>query len=86
MLDQKRLEAITSEVAKILRREREKMGLSMNTVAERAGLSQPMISLVERELRKPTLDTLLRIGCALEIDLAEVLQEAQRAVRPRGGN
>ena len=50
----------------------------MNLVAERAGLSQPMVSLVEREMRKPTLDTLLRIAVALEIDLAEVLQRAQR--------
>ncbi len=51
----------------------------MNTVAERAGLSQPMVSLVERELRKPTIDTLLRIAVALELDLADVLQRANRA-------
>lgn len=51
----------------------------MNLVSERAGLSRPMISLVERELRKPTLDTLLRIAQALEIDLVDVLQQAQWA-------
>ena len=50
----------------------------MTTVAERAGLSQPMVSLVERRLRKPTLDTLLRIATALEIDLVDVLERAQR--------
>lgn len=37
-----------------------------------------MISLVERELRNPTLDTLLRITEALEIDFVDVLQRAQQ--------
>lgn len=55
----------------------------MNVVSERAGLSRPMISLVERELRKPTLDTLLRIAGALEIDLVEVLQRAQQNAAKR---
>jgi transcriptional regulator with XRE-family HTH domain len=79
VLDQKHLALVGAEVAALLRAEREKRGLSMNSVAERAGLSQPMVSLVEREMRKPTLDTLLRIAVALEVDLAEVLQRAQRA-------
>ena len=49
----------------------------MNLVAERAGLSQQMVSYVEREMRNPTLETLLRIAAALEIDLVQVLREAQ---------
>ena len=48
-------------------------------LANGAGLSQAMISFVERELRNPTLDTLLRIAHVLEVDLAEVLQQAQTA-------
>ena len=52
----------------------------MNRVAERAGLSQQMVSYVEREMRNPTLETLLRIAVALEIDLAQVLQTAQKTV------
>jgi transcriptional regulator with XRE-family HTH domain len=71
-------QAVCSRVARILRQEREKRGLSMNLVAERAGLSQQMISYVEREMRNPTLETLLRIAAALEIDLAKVLQTAQK--------
>jgi transcriptional regulator with XRE-family HTH domain len=72
-------QAICSRVARLLRQEREKQGLSMNLVAERAGLSQQMVSYVEREMRNPTLETLLRIASALEIDLAKVLQSAQKA-------
>ena len=69
-------EAITSNVIKALRLARQRKGLSMTVVAERAGLHVSMISLVERELRKPTLDTLLRIAEALEVNLANILKKA----------
>jgi transcriptional regulator with XRE-family HTH domain len=51
----------------------------MNQVAERAGLSQQMVSYVEREMRNPTLETLLRIAAAIKIDLSAVIQRAQKA-------
>lgn len=73
-------QAVCSLVARLLRQERERRGLSMNLVAERAGLSQQMVSYVEREMRNPTLETLLRIAAALKIDLAKLLQEAQKAM------
>ena len=53
----------------------------MNLLSERAGLSQAMISLVERDLRNPTLDTLLRIANALEMDLSKVIAEATKATK-----
>jgi transcriptional regulator with XRE-family HTH domain len=71
-------QAVCARVARNLRREREKRGLSMNQVAERAGLSQQMVSYVERQMRNPTLETLLRIGAAMEIDFAEILRQAMR--------
>lgn len=53
----------------------------MNQVAERAGLSQQMVSYVERQMRNPTLETLLRIAAALEIDLHGVLRRASKAAK-----
>lgn len=50
----------------------------MNVVAERAGLSQQMVSYIERELRSPTLETLLRIAAALEIDFSMVISRAMK--------
>ena len=73
------MQSVCSHVVHILRREREKQKLSMNLVAERAGVSQQMVSYVEREMRNPTLETLLRIAAALKIDLAKVLRDAQKA-------
>ena len=48
----------------------------MNQVAERAGLSQQMVSYVERGMRNPTLETVLRIAAAIGIDIAAVLRQA----------
>ena len=50
----------------------------MSAVAQKAGLSQQMVSYVERELRNPTLDALLRITEALGVDLTDVLRKAEQ--------
>ena len=70
--------AICSAVARVLRRERLKRGLSLAAVAAKAGLSYQMVGFVEKEQRNPTLDTLLRITQALELDLPEVIKKAQK--------
>jgi transcriptional regulator with XRE-family HTH domain len=67
---------ISLKVAKLLQEERKQKGISMTRLAEKAGLSQQMVSYVERGLRNPTLDTLLRIAMALDIDLWETLRAA----------
>jgi transcriptional regulator with XRE-family HTH domain len=74
-------DAIASNVVRLLKEEREKRGLSMNVVAQRSGLSHSIISLIERDMRSPTLDTLLRIADAIDIDLGEVLTRARKALR-----
>ena|SRR5580765_6485214 len=74
-------QAICFRVARLLKQEREMRGLSMNLLAERAGLSQQMVSYVEREMRNPTLETLLRMAAALNIDLSRTLRQAIREVR-----
>lgn len=48
----------------------------MTQLAKQCGLSQQMISYVERGMRKPTLDTLLRIAGVLEVDLWKLLKTA----------
>jgi transcriptional regulator with XRE-family HTH domain len=70
--------AVSTNVARLLRQERERQGMSMTRLAADAGLSQQMISYVERGLRNPTLDTLLRMADVLEIDLSEIIRRASR--------
>jgi len=46
----------------------------MERLAEKAGISKGMVSLVERELRNPTLDTVLRLARALKLDPGGVIK------------
>ncbi len=78
-------EAVCFGVVKALRAERLRQKLSMERLAEHAGLSQGMISLVERDLRNPTLDTLLRIADVLKVDLGAVLQQAAAEAKSSAG-
>ena len=77
-MDDKTRVKICENTARLLRERRESPGLSMNEVARRTGLAQQTVSFIERGMRMPTLDTLLRIAAALDLDLWEVLREASR--------
>jgi transcriptional regulator with XRE-family HTH domain len=74
-------ESVSSHVAELLRRERERQNVSMTRLAEMSGLSQGMISLIEHEQRNPSLDTLLRICHALKIELSAILNQAEHLAR-----
>lgn len=79
----KLLEVISSEVARIVREERIKRGLSLNVLAERAGLSRQMVSYIEQEERNPTLDTMLRIAAVLELPLDTLIRRARKVAEQR---
>ncbi len=74
-------QATSTNVARLLRKERIRRGLSMNHVAKKSGLSQQMVSYVERGMRNPTLDTLLRIASVLDIDLWKLIKHASNPSR-----
>ena len=69
---------IVADVARRLKAERIRRQISMTQLAEQSGLSQQMISYVERGMRSPTLDTLLRISAALNVDLSTLLNAASK--------
>jgi transcriptional regulator with XRE-family HTH domain len=75
-----RRKAVAAAVARLLREERERQGLSMTLVASRAGIAQQAVSYIERGMRNPTLETLLRISAVLDLELAEVIRRATASV------
>lgn len=80
-------DAISSQVARLLKEERQKRGISLNSIAEIAGLSRQTVSYVEQEVQSPSLDTLLRITWALEVELEQIIARARKAVlMKRGAN
>jgi len=76
MLNASTVHAFSAAVSQTLKEERLRKNLSMSAVAERAGLSQQMVSYVERGIRKPTLDTVFRISVALDVDLGHIIKLA----------
>ena len=66
-------EELVAKVVRRLRLEREQQGRSMSAVARAAGISQSIVSLIEHDLRSPTLETLLRLADALEVDLGKLI-------------
>jgi transcriptional regulator with XRE-family HTH domain len=53
---------------------REAMGLSLRDLAERCGVSAPMLSQVERGETSPTLQVAARIASGLELRLSQLLR------------
>src|ERR1700731_133733 len=53
---------------------RDAMGLSLRDLAERSGVSAPMLSQVERGETSPTLQVATRIAAGLELRLSQLLR------------
>ena len=76
---------ICAEVVRLLIAERKRRRLSGNSLAEKAGLSQSLISTLETTPWNPTIDTLLRIADALKVDLGEIITKARMRIQTGEG-
>jgi len=70
--------AMSDAFSRVVKKHREKKGISRAALAEKAGLHQTYIGLLEREERSPNLDTAKTIADALGIPLAKMVGEAER--------
>ncbi|MBP0495469.1 helix-turn-helix domain-containing protein [Pararoseomonas indoligenes] len=75
--------ARTAELGARLRALRQARGLTLDTLAESAGLDKGYLSRLERGLKNPSIATVLRLSEALEVPVAELFGErlAEHAVR-----
>jgi transcriptional regulator with XRE-family HTH domain len=73
-------EAIRKEIIRLLQEERERQHLSKYAVAQRSGVSESMVGLVERGLRNPSLELILRLADGVDTNLSEIIQKAVAAV------
>lgn len=67
------------EVGNRIRDRRVAMGLSQEALAERADLSPPYISHIERTAKKPSLTALIRLSAALGVTVDYLLAGSQPA-------
>ena len=71
---------LCDQIVRMLHEERKRKGLSKYVHERRSGVSQQMIGYVERGLRKPSLETALRMADGLELDLEDVIKKARRVI------
>lgn len=62
-----------------LRLVRERRGLTLREVAEKAGVSESLISQIERNKVSPAIDTLLSLLEALDVDIDYIFQDWKRS-------
>jgi transcriptional regulator with XRE-family HTH domain len=79
-------DVISASIVRLLREKRVAKGLSMYMVAKRVRMSHSMISRVEHEQCRPTLDTLLRIADGMEIDLWPLIKQAEQSFKTAANN
>ena len=70
------------ELGEFIRDQRRNARLSLRNLSERAGISNPYLSQIERGLRKPSADILQQIARALRIS-AETLYVRAGILEPR---
>jgi len=68
------LKSVLPKIGKILRLFREKINKKQGDVAAKAGISISMLSQIERGAVSPSIDTLVGVCAALELDIAEVFR------------
>lgn len=68
-------------VGSLLRRHRKEKKLTLKMVAEKAGVSEGFLSQVENDVKSPSLDTLLNICEALEVNAGDLLNQLQSQER-----
>ena len=57
---------------------RKKKGVSQEVLSGLADIGRTHLSAIERGERKPTLETLYRISCALNVKMSDIVAEIEK--------
>jgi transcriptional regulator with XRE-family HTH domain len=74
----RKAQAICVKAISLLERERRK--LSKYFIAQESGLSPQMVGYVERGFRNPTLETVLRMAAAMDVEFEKLIKQARKEV------
>jgi len=76
----RKAQAICVTAISRLKAERERRKLSKYFIAQESGLSPQMVGYVERGLRNPTLETVLRMAEAMDVEFEKIIKQARKEV------
>lgn len=66
----------TSDLGEFIRQQRQRADLSLRRLADRAGISNPYLSQIERGIRKPSAQILKQLSRALQISAETMYSRA----------
>lgn len=66
----------TSDLGEFIRQQRQRANLSLRKLADRAGISNPYLSQIERGIRKPSAEILKQLSRALQISAETMYSQA----------
>jgi transcriptional regulator with XRE-family HTH domain len=79
--EQEPIGAPLATIAQALRRERERVGLSLAELARRAGVAKSTVSQLESGTGNPSVETLWALGVALGVPFSRLVEPARPSVR-----
>ena len=65
-------------IGTLIRRARKEQKLTLKVVAEKASISEGFLSQVENDVNSPSVDTLVRICNAIDIDAGDIITQANK--------
>ena len=74
----------TKLIGAVIQQLRQRKGISQEVLSGLAGLDRTHYSKIERGLRSPTIDTLFKIGSALQMPPRQILEEIEQELERRG--
>ena len=73
-------QAVCAEIIRLLREERKQRKISNYAISQKSGVSESMLSLVDRGLRNPSMELMLKIADGIGVDLPTFIKKAQATV------
>lgn len=68
-------------VGEVIAEFRKEKGISQEVLSGLADIGRTHLSAIERGERKPTLETLYRIACALDIKMSEIVKQIENRIK-----
>lgn len=65
-------------VGEVIAEFRKKKGISQEVISGLADIGRTHLSAIERGERKPTLETLYKIACALNVKMSDIIIEIEK--------
>lgn len=73
------------KVGEVIAKNRRRKGISQEVLSGLADIGRTHLSAIERGERKPTLETLYRISCALNIKMSDIVKEIEKCIEENSG-